>query len=373
MGVKIKCPASSDVKMSWFKNLRSSSSLFQINASSNNARKSISQDLAEKNNINGEIDASAALESLKCHWAQAWSIMQTKCVPSIEPISTDDITSIVNHIDHILTLLVQECQGVINSHTTSSPVMLSPLLDYLLMESVLDKLLSWSLHCGGWYDIMLLEQLKLYELLVSQLCQPEVLFQKPLIRPLSILLSQCHNKTCHLEVDKRLVVLLNTLCVCIGKNINLIELFFIEQPDPSQHKFLIFSLLVPFVHREGAIGQQARDALLLCMAIARTNDVIGKYIAEESDFCPVLATGLSGLYSALPRKLSNQSFYADDWQRITNDDVQEIPELETFLNSLEFCNAVVQISHPIVQQKLLDYIYNGFLVLVVGPALHQVS
>lgn len=54
----------------------------------------------------------------------------------------------------------------------------------------------------------------------------------------------------------------------------------------------------------------------------------------------VLATGLSGLYSLLPRKLPN---VAEDWHQFTPEDIRETPELSMFLNSLEFCNAVIQV------------------------------
>lgn len=57
-------------------------------------------------------------------------------------------------------------------------------------------------------------------------------------------------------------------------------------------------------------------------------------------FVQVLATGLSGLYSSLPRKLN---IPADDWHCLTEEDVQVMPDLIMFLNSLEFCNAVVQV------------------------------
>ncbi|MGH0154062.1 UNVERIFIED_CONTAM: hypothetical protein FKN15_025975 [Acipenser sinensis] len=43
------------------------------------------------------------------------------------------------------------------------------------------------------------------------------------------------------------------------------------------------------------------------------------------------------------------------------------------MNSLEFCNAVIQVSHPLVQSQLVDYVHNGFLVPVMGPALHKSS
>lgn len=48
-------------------------------------------------------------------------------------------------------------------------------------------------------------------------------------------------------------------------------------------------------------------------------------------------------------------------------------ELQLFLNSLEFCNAVIQVAHPLVQKQLLEFVYQGFLVSVIGPALHQVQ
>jgi hypothetical protein len=52
-------------------------------------------------------------------------------------------------------------------------------------------------------------------------------------------------------------------------------------------RFVIFTLLIPFVHREGGIGQQARDALLLCMSLSKKNENVGSYIAEHSNVCPV--------------------------------------------------------------------------------------
>lgn len=50
-----------------------------------------------------------------------------------------------------------------------------------------------------------------------------------------------------------------------------------------------------------------------------------------------------------------------------------VSSLVLFMNSLEFCNAVVQVAHPLVRSQLLDYLHNGFLVPVMGPALHKVA
>lgn len=84
----------------------------------------------------------------------------------------------------------------------------------------------------------------------------------------------------------------------------------------------------------------------------------------------MLATELNGLYSNLPRRLDID---AVDWYRLTPDDVNELPPLAAFMNSLDFCNAVVRKAHPLVVRTLLEFIYKGFLVQVMGPALIQVS
>lgn len=84
----------------------------------------------------------------------------------------------------------------------------------------------------------------------------------------------------------------------------------------------------------------------------------------------MLATGLSALYSSLPRKIDVQG---DDWHALRQEDWMGVSSLRLFMNSLEFCNAVVQVAHPLVRSQLLDYLHNGFLVPVMGTALHTVG
>ncbi len=54
----------------------------------------------------------------------------------------------------------------------------------------------------------------------------------------------------------------------------------------------------------------------------------------------VLATGLSGLYSSLPTKLEVPN---EEWHCLHKEDWLQMPPLVQFLNSLEFCNAVIQV------------------------------
>lgn len=109
--------------------------------------------------------------------------------------------------------------------------------------------------------------------------------------------------------------------------------------------------------------------------ILQTSDIAG---FQNSLLClksvslslQVLATGLSALYSSLPRKIDVQG---DDWHALRQEDWMGVSSLRLFMNSLEFCNAVVQVAHPLVRTQLLDYLHNGFLVPVMGTALHTVG
>ncbi|KAK3568421.1 hypothetical protein QTP86_005884 [Hemibagrus guttatus] len=145
------------------------------------------------------------------------------------------------------------------------------------------------------------------------------------------------------------------VCVSMARQPAVLELLFkcgTIQQGPTN--LLIFSLLVPFIHRDGALGQQARDALLLVMATSASNHAVARYITENSYFCPIEVRG-------------------DDWHALRREDWMGVSSLVLFMNSLEFCNAVVQVAHPLVRCQLIDYIHNGFLVPVMGPALHKSS
>lgn len=78
------------------------------------------------------------------------------------------------------------------------------------------------------------------------------------------------------------------VCVSMARQPVILELLFRASPaQQGSTNLLIFSLLVPFIHRDGAIGQQARDALLLVMAASASHEAAARYIAENSYFCPV--------------------------------------------------------------------------------------
>uniref|UniRef100_A0A4W5PI32 FHF complex subunit HOOK-interacting protein 1B n=1 Tax=Hucho hucho TaxID=62062 RepID=A0A4W5PI32_9TELE len=316
-------------------------------------------------------DPETCLMVFENHWRQVSWVLEQRDPSS----SSDDLTAVRNHTDQMLCLLAEErpgeCEGPPGAVTSGKVPPIGPILDLVVSENVLERVVQWHLRRGLDPDSQG-ALLKLFEMLIGQSQQP-LLQHKAVLQPLLGLLGACAEPQlgCPPSLENSLVLLLNQICVSMARAPAVLELLF--RTAPAQHgptNLLIFSLLVPFIHRDGAIGQQARDALLLVMATSASNQGVARYIAENSYFCPVLATGLSALYSSLPRKIEVRG---DDWHALRREDWMGVSSLVLFMNSLEFCNAVIQVAHPLVRSQLVDYVHNGFLVPVMGPALHKSS
>ncbi|XP_040613072.1 FTS and Hook-interacting protein isoform X4 [Mesocricetus auratus] len=312
-------------------------------------------------------DPETCLMVFKNHWSQVVRILERQG-PRAAAGGADDLSAVRNHTYQMLTLLAED------RAVPSAPAGPGPLLDFALREDLLSRVLTWQLQWdefGDGVEERRAEQLKLFEMLVSEARQP-LLRHGPVREALLALLDACGRPVpSSPALDEGLVLLLSQLCVCVAREPALLEFFLQPPPEPgAAPRLLLFSRLVPFVHREGTLGQQARDALLLLMALSDGSPTVGRYIADHSYFCPVLATGLSALYSSLPRKIEVPG---DDWHCLRREDWIGVPALALFMSSLEFCNAVIQVAHPLVQKQLVDYIHNGFLVPVMGPALHKTS
>ncbi|MGH0182606.1 UNVERIFIED_CONTAM: hypothetical protein FKN15_017511 [Acipenser sinensis] len=314
------------------------------------------------------VDPETCMIVFKNHWAQVLKILE-KHDPlrstggigigggglRFGPIPGDEASAVQNYVEHMLLLLMEEESGQVGS--------MGPILEFVVTENVMEKLFLWSLR-REFTDDMKIEQLKMYEMLVVQSQQP-LLHHKPVLKPLMMLLSSCSG-TATPAVEAALVILLNQLCSILAKDPSILELFFHTSEDQGAANFLIFSLLIPFIHCEGIVGQQARDALLLIMSLSAENQVVAKHIAENTYFCPVLATGLSGLYSSLPAKLE---VHSEEWHCLQREDWILVPALVQFMNSLEFCNAVIQLT---LEEVMTTTVYlELFLRTVTEPALLQ--
>ncbi|XP_059145478.1 FHF complex subunit HOOK-interacting protein 1B-like isoform X2 [Physella acuta] len=319
----------------------------------------------ESSTQRSDTDPNTCLEVFQNHWKQACAVINyqdKKSKLSPGQATVDGVETVLSNLEHMVTLLVNE---------DDDGGLPGPILKWVLASDLFEIFCSWCTINVSIHERLRLQQLRLFELIISQSKQL-LLVHKPVIKPLLRLLMDVADsqEISNGELEFKLVLVLHQICICISQQALILESFFSTDTDHGPARFLIFSLLIPYIHREGSVGQRARDALLLIMTLSARHPHIGQYIANNSDFCPVLATGLSGLYSSLPRRINPPS---DDWYTITREDCVRIPDLQMFLNSLQFSNAVVQIAHPLVRDQLIHFIYSGFLVPVLAPALHQIS
>lgn len=241
-------------------------------------------------------DPETCLMVFKNHWAQVsrrravgagrpsgWALSAPLCPQVLRILerrgctpAPDDLSAVRNNTYQLLNLLAEDRpRGDANA---------GPILEFVVAENLLERLLGWHLQ-GDFGEERKVEQLKLYEMLISQARQP-LLRHRAVLTPLLRLLSLCAEPT-SAPLENSLVLLLNQLCVSVAKEPAILELFFHSHTDQGPANLIIFSLLIPFIHHEGVLGQQARDALLLIMAMSASNHAVAKSITDNSYFCPV--------------------------------------------------------------------------------------
>lgn len=250
------------------------------------------------------------------------------------PIPGDEASAVQNYVEHMLFLLMEEESGQGGAMGT--------ILEFVVVENVMEKLFLWSLR-REFTDDMKLEQLRMYKMLVAQAKQP-LLHHKPILKPLMMLLSACSSSstvgpsassssctmgptaagkssssaagpTCAVgpthavsgssAVEAELVSLLHQLCRVLVRDASVLELFFHSSQDQGAANFLLFSLLIPFIHRDGTVGTQARDALTLIMSLSSQNSLVAKHIVENTYFCPVRS--ISCIYTFLEANMNSVS------------------------------------------------------------------
>ena len=223
--------------------------------------------------------------------------------------TSDDVVAVINLLNQMTALLAMELSALsdesdlpslndqYDSLLSSEPSSLgiNPCLDILLSENILSHVLAASRMpiTPDQQDQLRLEQLKLYEVLLDQSSARarSLLSHQPFLKPLLEVLNECctsEYKMCN-ESQDHLVMLLNQLCSRLRDNIELVEIFFRSSDNnlKGKEKFVIFTILLRFLHSDGHVGSRARDALLLCISLSKSHDGIGDYIANGTDFCHV--------------------------------------------------------------------------------------
>ena len=219
-----------------------------------------------------ELGSTEYLRLVDVHWNNAKAIiaLDEKTIGHQERCNI-----LVYHLNEIVSVIIDEKDG--------DP---GPCLQYVLDEDVFQTVYTWSATNKNCVKDMKREQLRLFRSLIEK-AKAHLLIYEQVWKPLLYLLHSCVNQISS-DMEEHFVAVLKGLCVSVNRDIALLDLFFLDNHHHGQiARLSVFSLLIPFVHREGNVGNWARDAMLLCMALSSVDPRLGNYIAEETDFCPV--------------------------------------------------------------------------------------
>lgn len=227
------------------------------------------------------------LSLVDMHWNNSKQIMglDEKTVSDKEKCKI-----LVYHLNEIISVLIEEREDYPGA-----------CLKYVLDENVFQVLYLWSTaeSRGSTRDIIMRsEQMKIYRNLIDR-CRSPILLCEEIWEPLLFLLYSCANGV-PADMENDFVAVLKGLCVSVNRDFALLDLFFLgNHKHPEIGNLSVFSLLIPYVHRDGNVGVWARDAVLLCMALSSVDERLGNYVLEKTNFCPVrnlIFTILSGFF-----------------------------------------------------------------------------
>eukprot|EP00117_Sycon_ciliatum_P042590 scpid36409/ scgid4766/ Protein FAM160A1 len=305
-------------------------------------------------------------------------------VQLIKELMAENDQAISSDSTVVLNGLLSAVLAHVTPETVSSTGHPGPFLEKLIEETLLELLVRWSCRLSSVMELWRV-QLRFYLVLLSESSQP-VLQQMSIVRPLKRVLQECARSRKSIAaspaddsggVDEAFVQLLLQLCVIMNREKSALEQFLAvgnsslgstKAGAQSQcAEFAIFSYLVPYMHHCGVVGTQARDGLVLCLLQAANNSRALSYIKNDSNFCSMLGLGLGGLYSELPTQLK---FSCADWGDLTPM-IPLVPGLQTFVQSLQFCNDVIQIALPGISSQLASLIRTGFFEQILAHMLLQ--
>jgi hypothetical protein len=293
------------------------------------------------------------------HWTNLCEIMSPSLI--INPFALEEFQ---HHLISLAEIISRE-----RSDNRTDPKS-SECVELMLNENILEKVCTFATRQKK-FSVDIRHTLVSFFTNILTIPGPSLIIHQQILRPLNRLLLLCDSSGQEKDISLKLIPLLYHICLLIQENESFLDLFFIDGAGRVPSKFLVFTLLVPYVHDMTEKGATARDALLMCLSVAARSPQsrLSDFIVGDTDFCQVLATGLSGLYSSLPM---NIELPEDNWLSPLSH-LLAVPGLKKILASLSFCNSVLQMAPLLVCQGILLLIKNGFLKQVIGPAMFQNS
>ncbi|KAL5021660.1 hypothetical protein ScPMuIL_000815 [Solemya velum] len=293
-------------------------------------------------------------------------------------------TNIPAHLNQLLAILQEEETGSDNGA-------MGPCMEYLLQHKLLETLYSLSRtdHPPGMKQSVLM----FFTKLLSRLKQP-LLPHISVHRAVHRLVKICGEvKAAPTESDE--IQFLCTVCAKIRSDPYLVN-FFIEvlkkkQPgscgeESGEKKLssggeysLVKSLLSLTTSADGRVAVKACEGLMLCASLPEEN--AAHSLVSNTTFCNDLTEKLIMAYHKLPDTVDPTVLEDVEakWglDILTDRDDQQTflgkRQLVSFLSWLDYCDQLIEISHPVTAKALAKCIRQNFLNLIVEPSILQQS
>lgn len=215
------------------------------------------------------------INDMERHWQELSDLLESSLT---DPFALQELKEHLKAIAEILDRELSQLLG--NGRTTEC-------LEYFLSENMFEKVYLFSTQQRLYCSEVRLTLLNFSTALLS--CSgPPLFIHQQILRPLKRLLRACENAR-DSWLDASLVGLLQTICILIQANDSLLELFFTAGSGKVPSKFLVFSLLINYMHHLTEAGMRARDAMLLCLSIAgrSPHSSLCDFIITDTEFCQV--------------------------------------------------------------------------------------
>lgn len=236
---------------------------------------------------NAKSEHQVSFEVFKDHWKQVLIIFNKSL------INDDDIQIVKNNLSQMVNFLLAELDLVANQKLNLTKNLAlekkyenyqghGEIWDFVVKNNIFENIYLWTLSYPEYLFDLKYEQLKYYELLINQMQineQTNLILFNQFHRPLFSLINHCSSHNSEL-IEKHMIAVLNQLCVCMCKNSNLLNIFFenasnsqifltnainelVLERSTNEQKFksinsskaFIFTLLIPYIHREGSYGK----------------------------------------------------------------------------------------------------------------------
>lgn len=230
---------------------------------------------ADYHSTGNPFDTGPPVDMMDEHWRHLSDVMST---PITNPFALQEFQE---HISSIEDILYKEQLKSSSSDRTNE------CIELLLSENILEKIYLFTTRQRNYSVDIRLTLLNFFKTLLA-LPGPPLFIHQQVLRPLNRLLRVCemaHEQ----DLSSKLIPLLHQICILIQENESFLDLFFTDGAGQVPSKFLVFTLLVPFLHDVTDCGNVARDSMLLCLSVAGRSpqSSLCDFVVADTDFCQV--------------------------------------------------------------------------------------